>query len=262
MGWLFRKSFKIFPGVRANFGKKGFTSLTIGKGGWFSTNVNTKGIRHNINVPGTGITYQTPRTGGVGPPPANPQRQLYNYEALNTQVTQTWHCDRCGNLNPQQNNFCGNCGHSGMEVTSSRMPELAAMRPADNSTRNALLIVGGITAGLLSICVICGGILGTAPRTANRPAAFVSTSPTPNISPSPVPVVKSQKPTAPISRPRKTPVPSPTPSSSDIYDATTPVPTSPSRRSAAGGYTLGPRGGCYYINSHGNKTYVDHSYCN
>jgi hypothetical protein len=25
---------------------------------------------------------------------------------------------------------------------------------------------------------------------------------------------------------------------------------------------LGPSGGCYYINSNGNKTYVDRSYCN
>lgn len=27
-------------------------------------------------------------------------------------------------------------------------------------------------------------------------------------------------------------------------------------------YFRGPRGGCYYINSNGNKTYVDRSYCN
>lgn len=25
---------------------------------------------------------------------------------------------------------------------------------------------------------------------------------------------------------------------------------------------VGPKGGCYYINSSGNKTYVDRSYCN
>ncbi len=27
-------------------------------------------------------------------------------------------------------------------------------------------------------------------------------------------------------------------------------------------YIRGPRGGCYYINSNGNKTYVDRSFCN
>jgi hypothetical protein len=36
-----------------------------------------------------------------------------------------------------------------------------------------------------------------------------------------------------------------------------------SRSSSSAGrtYITGPRGGCYYINSNGNKTYVDHSYC-
>lgn len=32
--------------------------------------------------------------------------------------------------------------------------------------------------------------------------------------------------------------------------------------SSSSGYTRGPRGGCYYINSNGNKTYVDRSLCN
>jgi hypothetical protein len=27
-------------------------------------------------------------------------------------------------------------------------------------------------------------------------------------------------------------------------------------------YYTGPKGGCYYINKNGNKTYVDHSFCN
>lgn len=32
--------------------------------------------------------------------------------------------------------------------------------------------------------------------------------------------------------------------------------------SSSGNYIRGPRGGCYYINSNGNKTYVDRSMCN
>jgi len=35
-----------------------------------------------------------------------------------------------------------------------------------------------------------------------------------------------------------------------------------SKTSGTSGYTLGPRGGCYYINAKGKKVYVDHSYCN
>jgi Bacterial SH3 domain len=40
--------------------------------------------------------------------------------------------------------------------------------------------------------------------------------------------------------------------------------STPRRSSSRGGsgYIRGPRGGCYYINSNGNKTYVDRSLCN
>ncbi len=58
MGWRFRKSFKVFPGVRLNIGKKGITSATFGKG-WFSTNVSKRGVYQNFNVPGTGISYRS-----------------------------------------------------------------------------------------------------------------------------------------------------------------------------------------------------------
>jgi hypothetical protein len=58
VGWRFRKSVKILPGVRLNFGKGGFTSTTIG-GRWFKTNVGGRGVRHTVSVPGTGVSYQT-----------------------------------------------------------------------------------------------------------------------------------------------------------------------------------------------------------
>jgi hypothetical protein len=35
----------------------------------------------------------------------------------------------------------------------------------------------------------------------------------------------------------------------------------PVKRSSGRQYIRGPRGGCYYINSNGNKTYVDRSLC-
>jgi hypothetical protein len=59
MGWRFRRSVKILPGVRLNFGKNGFTSTTIGGRG-FKTNVSSRGVKHTIGIPGTGISYQTP----------------------------------------------------------------------------------------------------------------------------------------------------------------------------------------------------------
>lgn len=38
--------------------------------------------------------------------------------------------------------------------------------------------------------------------------------------------------------------------------------TVPARKSTSRKYIRGPRGGCYYINGNGNKTYVDRSLCN
>jgi hypothetical protein len=58
VGWRFRKSVRILPGVRLNFGEGGFTSTTLG-GRWFKTNVGGRGVKHTLSVPGTGVSYQT-----------------------------------------------------------------------------------------------------------------------------------------------------------------------------------------------------------
>lgn len=56
MGFRFRKSFKIAPGVRLNINKKSF-GLTIGKRGAHYT-INSKGKRTtSIGIPGTGLSY-------------------------------------------------------------------------------------------------------------------------------------------------------------------------------------------------------------
>lgn len=46
----------------------------------------------------------------------------------------------------------------------------------------------------------------------------------------------------------------------DVKAATTSNPKNPADKNKT--YTRGPRGGCYYINSNGGKTYVDRSLCN
>ena len=58
MGWRFRKSLKILPGLRLNFGKGGLTSTTVG-GRWLKTNLSGRGVKHTVSVPGTGVSYQT-----------------------------------------------------------------------------------------------------------------------------------------------------------------------------------------------------------
>jgi hypothetical protein len=58
------------PGIRLNFGKGGFTSGTVG-GRWFKTNVSSRGVKHTLSVPGTGVSYQTDasREGADNPDP-------------------------------------------------------------------------------------------------------------------------------------------------------------------------------------------------
>lgn len=55
MGFRFRKSIKIAPGVRVNVGKKGSSLSVGGKGA--TVNFSKKGTRTTIGIPGTGISY-------------------------------------------------------------------------------------------------------------------------------------------------------------------------------------------------------------
>ena len=66
MGFRFRKSFKVLPGVRLNLSKSG-TSWSLGKPG---ATVNLKGdrVRGTVGIPGTGLSYsETARSGEAAP---------------------------------------------------------------------------------------------------------------------------------------------------------------------------------------------------
>ena len=55
MGFRFRKSIKLMPGVRLNIGKSGVSASVGVKGA--SVNVGKRGVRGTVGVPGTGISY-------------------------------------------------------------------------------------------------------------------------------------------------------------------------------------------------------------
>ena len=75
MGFRFRKSIKLFPGVRLNLSKSGVSASIGGKGA--TINLSERGARGTVGIPGTGISYSedlatpvhterpepTPRTG-------------------------------------------------------------------------------------------------------------------------------------------------------------------------------------------------------
>lgn len=62
MGFRFRKSIKIAPGIKVNFGRKSVGMSVGGKYGGFSLNSKT-GTRARISIPGTGLSYSTKISG-------------------------------------------------------------------------------------------------------------------------------------------------------------------------------------------------------
>lgn len=61
MGFRFRKSFKIAPGIRINASLGGL-STTVGRRG-ASINIGKRGVRGTVGVPGTGVSYTSNLSG-------------------------------------------------------------------------------------------------------------------------------------------------------------------------------------------------------
>lgn len=55
MGLRFRQSFTLFPGVRLNMGKHGFSASFGGPGA--TVNVSRRGVRATVGIPGSGVSY-------------------------------------------------------------------------------------------------------------------------------------------------------------------------------------------------------------
>lgn len=62
MGWRFRKSIKILPGVRVNIGKSS-TSISLGGHGFHRTYSSTGRVTTSVGIPGTGLYYTTSTNG-------------------------------------------------------------------------------------------------------------------------------------------------------------------------------------------------------
>ena len=57
MGWRFRKSFALAPGLRLNLGRRGITSMSVGRRG-ATVNLGKRGVNGTVSIPGTGLSYQ------------------------------------------------------------------------------------------------------------------------------------------------------------------------------------------------------------
>ncbi len=62
MGFRFRKSFKVFPGVKVNLSTKGVSTSVGVKGA--SVNLSSRGVRTTVGIPGTGVSWSGTSGGG------------------------------------------------------------------------------------------------------------------------------------------------------------------------------------------------------
>jgi hypothetical protein len=76
MGFRFRRSFKVAPGVRVNVGKKSVGISAGVRGARISTNSRT-GTQATVGLPGTGLSYSQ-KIGGKAPQRQSPQAALTN----------------------------------------------------------------------------------------------------------------------------------------------------------------------------------------
>ena len=67
MGFRFRRSVRVFPGIRINLSKSG-ASLSAGARG-AHINIGTNGVHETISVPGTGLSYRTGNLARSAPAP-------------------------------------------------------------------------------------------------------------------------------------------------------------------------------------------------
>lgn len=68
MGFRFRKSLRIAPGIRINLSKSGISTSLGGAGA--SINLSSRGTRHTVGLPGTGLSFSSMSSGPGSSPPA------------------------------------------------------------------------------------------------------------------------------------------------------------------------------------------------
>jgi hypothetical protein len=64
MGFRFRKSIKVLPGVKVNLSKSGVSTSAGVRGG--TVNVGTRGVRVTASLPGSGLSHSQQLSSGNG----------------------------------------------------------------------------------------------------------------------------------------------------------------------------------------------------
>ena len=116
MGFRFRRSVKIAPGIRLNFGKKGI-STTIGPRGAKMT-FGKDGVRQTVGLPGTGLSYTS--------------NKKYD-QASSQSIPYTPTCPYCGHNMRKTWANCPKCGNNLLPIESTEQSEPTVKPPASSS---------------------------------------------------------------------------------------------------------------------------------
>lgn len=181
-------------------------------------------------------------------------------------------CLNCRAVNAIDAKFCAKCGQPLSSKSLSQVPGFW------ENTRNAIIITALATSTVFFAAISC--LLGnrSQPTTSVTEPQFRKVE-----SPTPEALNRDAEMDAALSdgnasvsnkiakKPKASPSPTPDEyvADNEDYSQTEPTPTklppytppAPTAQTVTGGFIDGPRGGCYYINASGKKTYVDHSLC-
>lgn len=88
MGFRFRKSIKIMPGIRVNLSKSG-VSTSIGRPG-LTVNLKKGKTATTVGIPGTGLSYKSSSSGEQGTPSGSGLGTLFFWALLAFVVVMVW----------------------------------------------------------------------------------------------------------------------------------------------------------------------------
>lgn len=81
MGWRFKKSFRVLPGVRVNVSNKGVGG-SVGVPGYRKGRTASGKSYTTVSVPGTGLSNTTFHKGKQAPPTSSPQPERAGFGAI------------------------------------------------------------------------------------------------------------------------------------------------------------------------------------
>lgn len=240
MGWGFRRSFKLAPGVRINLSRSGISTSLGGRGA--TVNVSRRGTRATVGIPGTGLSFSQHlrRAGGGGG------------GASNDAATQAGGCMGVGCLGLLVLMLIGMCGAPNDPPPSPATPAPRLYSPPDTTPAVAEEREWFYIHGELNVraeprrdadhvrTLKRGDLVQLGPKDESGWARLYNAGRVEGYVYRASSAVQSEAPSRGISGSG-----------------------GGSRRSSGGRvYHTGPRGGCYYYSGSGRKQYVDRSYCN